>query len=54
MTRIKRRNVGLYLLLTPYLVGVILLIAVPTVISIGLAFTSYDSLSAPVWVGLDF
>src|SRR5258708_38596124 len=49
----KRRNLSLYLLLAPYLVGVIVLIVIPAAISIGLAFTSYDSLSAPVWVGLD-
>src|SRR5258708_27919232 len=49
----KRRNLSLYLLLTPYLVGVVVLIVIPAMISIGLAFTSYDSLSAPVWVGLD-
>ena len=49
----KRRNVSLYLLLMPYLVGAIVLIVIPAMISIGLAFTSYDSLSAPVWVGLD-
>jgi multiple sugar transport system permease protein len=49
----KRRNLSLYLLLAPYLVGVLLLIVIPTAISIGLAFTSYDSLSAPVWAGLD-
>lgn len=49
----KRRNLGLYLLLAPYLIGVILLIVIPTLISFGLAFTSYDALSAPIWVGLD-
>src|SRR5258708_11118559 len=49
----KRRNLSLYLLLAPYLVGVIVLIVIPAMISIGLAFTSYDSLSSPIWVGLD-
>jgi len=49
----KRRNLGLYLLLAPFLIGVLVLMVIPTMLSIGLAFTSYDSLSAPVWAGLD-
>src|SRR5215831_18577382 len=49
----RQQNRALYLLLAPYLIGVLLLVAVPAVISIILSFTSYDSLSLPVWVGLD-
>lgn len=49
----RQRNRGLYLLLAPYLIGVVLLVVVPAAISIILSFTSYDALSAPVWVGLD-
>src|SRR5690348_7629158 len=49
----KRRNLSLYLLLAPYLIGVLVLIVIPTAITIGLAFTSYDSLSPPLWAGLD-
>ena len=49
----SRRNLGLYILLAPYLIGVIVLIVIPTVIAIVLAFTSYDALSPPVWAGFD-
>ncbi len=49
----NHRNRSLYMLLAPYLIGVLVLIVIPAAISIGLAFTSYDSLSAPAWVGHD-
>lgn len=42
---------GLWLLLTPYLVGTLVLVALPALLSGVLAFTSYDALSAPVFVG---
>jgi multiple sugar transport system permease protein len=42
----------LYLLLTPYLLGVTVLVALPAALSIGLAFTGYDGLSTPEWRGL--
>jgi multiple sugar transport system permease protein len=47
-----RYRAGLYLLLTPYLLGVLLLVALPAALSVGLAFTAYDGLSAPEWRGL--
>ena len=43
---------GLWLMLAPYLVGTLLLVAVPALLSAGLAFTSFDALSPPVYVGL--
>jgi multiple sugar transport system permease protein len=57
MTRIRPRRLagyraGLYLLLTPYLLGVTILIVLPAALSVGLAFTAYDGLSAPEWRGL--
>ncbi len=43
---------SLYLLLTPFLLGSILLVIVPLLYTAGLAFTRYDGLSAPTWYGL--
>ena len=43
---------GLRLLLGPYLLGTALLIAVPALLAFALAFTAYDALSRPTWVGL--
>ena len=40
-------------MLLPYLLGTLLLVALPALLSAGLAFTSYDALSPPVFVGLD-
>jgi multiple sugar transport system permease protein len=42
---------GLWVLLLPYLLGTLLLVALPALMSAGLAFTSYDALSPPVFVG---
>lgn len=42
----------LYVLLTPYLTGVCVLVLVPVALSIALAFTAYDGLTAPTWIGL--
>jgi len=41
----------LYLLLLPYLLGIIVLVIIPGGISFLLAFFQYDALSAPVWTG---
>ena len=43
---------GLWLLLLPYLLGTLVLVALPALMSAGLAFTSYDALSPPAYVGL--
>jgi len=43
----------LALMLAPFLLGATLLIVVPALLTILLAFTKYDALSAPVWSGLD-
>ena len=47
-----RHRLQLWLLLTPFLAGAFLLIGFPALITFGLAFTRYDALAAPVWVGL--
>jgi multiple sugar transport system permease protein len=42
-----------FLLLLPYLVGLGGLVALPALLSIPFAFTDYDAISPPVWVGLN-
>lgn len=46
-------NLAAYAMLSPWLVGMTVLIAVPLLYSLYLSFTSYDLLSNPRWVGLD-
>lgn len=40
------------MLLAPFVVGAALLIVLPALLTVALAFTDYDALSAPVWSGL--
>jgi multiple sugar transport system permease protein len=42
-----------YLFISPWLIGFLLFTLLPIVVSFGLAFTSYDILSTPRWVGLE-
>ena len=42
---------GLWAMLTPYLVGTLLLVGLPALMSAVLAFTTYDALTPPVYVG---
>lgn len=42
----------LWLFLTPYLLGITVLIALPALLALVIAFTRYDGLSAPQWYGL--
>mgnify|MGYP001770934172 CR=1 FL=1 len=44
---------ALLVTLAPYLIGTAVLVAVPALLSLVIAFTRYDALGAPVWVGLD-
>ncbi len=44
---------GLRLMLAPYLVGLIALVLVPLAVTLAMAFTDYDLIRAPQWVGLD-
>jgi multiple sugar transport system permease protein len=50
------RNVAyrlqLWALLLPYVLGALLLVVLPALIALGLAFTRYNALTPPVWVGL--
>jgi len=47
----ERRHVGL--MLAPYLLGLTLLVAIPAVVTFGLAFTEYDLVRSPSFIGLD-
>ncbi|MGH2543379.1 MAG: carbohydrate ABC transporter permease [Ardenticatenaceae bacterium] len=42
----------LRLLLGPYLVGTLILVAIPALMTFALAFAEYDALAAPTWAGL--
>ncbi len=53
----RSKTVGAYSaqlrwLLAPYLIGTLVLVGLPEVMSLALAFTRYDGLSSPEWVGL--
>lgn len=39
--------------LLPFLVGSLLLIVLPALITVGVAFTKYNAIQPPTWVGLD-
>jgi len=43
----------LVLMLVPYLAGLALLYVVPALLAAGVAFTDFDALSPPRWIGLD-
>jgi len=43
----------LWLLLLPYLFGLFLLVVLPALLSIPFAFTQYNALSEPKWIGFD-
>lgn len=51
--RPNRQSAVLGLFLAPYLTGLLLLILLPALLTLALAFTRYDALTPPVWIGLD-
>ena len=53
MSRSPGYRSGLRLMLAPFAIGTVVLVAVPLAVTTWLAFTRYDALSAPSWVGLD-
>jgi multiple sugar transport system permease protein len=50
--RKTRANVSLWLMLTPYLLGLATLVGLPAALALSLAFTQFDALTPPQWVGL--
>jgi multiple sugar transport system permease protein len=53
LTARQREAAWFYIIISPWLIGFLLLLAGPMLISIVLSFTEWDLFSAPVWVGLD-
>lgn len=51
MSRLSSWRLGLWVMLLPYLVGTLLLVGLPALLSGVLAFTTFDALSPPVFVG---
>jgi multiple sugar transport system permease protein len=49
----KRENLAAYLFLAPWLVGLVLITVGPMVASLYLAFTDYNLLEAPTWIGVE-
>lgn len=52
MKHYTRYQLTLYLMLAPFLIGIALLVLIPAGMSFGLAFTRYDGLAPPDWLGL--
>src|SRR5262245_50822910 len=48
----NRYRAELYGLLSPYLLGTLVLVAIPAALSLALSFSYYDALSPPFWTGL--
>ena len=48
----RRDRLELAAMLAPYLLGLGALVFVPAGVTLGLAFTEYDLLRAPEWIGL--
>jgi multiple sugar transport system permease protein len=48
----RREALSFYLLISPWLVGLLFLVLGPMLVSLGVSFTRWDLLSDPQWVGL--
>jgi len=48
-----REHRALGLMLAPYVLGIVALVLIPFLVTIGMAFADYDLVRAPSWVGLD-
>ncbi|MBN8633823.1 MAG: sugar ABC transporter permease [Anaerolineae bacterium] len=53
LTARRRESLWFYLIISPWLVGLLLLLAGPMVYSIYLSFTDWNLFNAPEWIGLD-
>jgi multiple sugar transport system permease protein len=49
----KKDNVAAYLFLTPWLIGLFVITVGPMLASLYLAFTDYNLIQAPEWIGLE-
>ena len=48
----SRDRRALVLMLAPYLIGLVCLVLVPFLVTLGMAFADYDLVRAPSWIGL--
>ncbi|MCB0128672.1 MAG: sugar ABC transporter permease, partial [Caldilineaceae bacterium] len=48
-----RYQLALWVMLIPFLGGTVLLVLMPMLMTVGLAFTEYDVLSPPRWRGFE-
>lgn len=46
-------NGQVWLFLVPFLVGSVVLVVLPALVTVGIAFTHYNAIEAPRWVGLE-
>jgi multiple sugar transport system permease protein len=51
LTPSQAENLAAYLFLTPWFIGLVMITAGPVLVSLYLAFTDYNILTAPNWVG---
>jgi multiple sugar transport system permease protein len=49
----RREDVAGYVFLSPWLLGLLVITAIPMVYSLYLSFTDYDVVRSPRWIGLD-
>src|ERR1700687_6166624 len=52
-TNARREALAFYLLIGPWLLGFIVFLAYPMLLSLYLSFTNYNLMSPPNWVGLE-
>jgi multiple sugar transport system permease protein len=50
--RLRTGQAGYYALLGPYLAGALLLVCIPALLALAMAFFRYDAINPPAWVGL--
>lgn len=50
--RRQSTHLALFCMLLPYLIGLTALILLPSLLTFALAFTQYDALTPPIWIGL--
>jgi multiple sugar transport system permease protein len=53
ITARQRESMWFYIIISPWLIGLLLLLAGPMIYSLYLSFTNWDLFSTPEWVGVD-
>jgi len=52
LTARRREAIAFYIFMTPWIIGVLALFALPLGVTVALSFTKWDLFQAPTWVGL--